>query len=1680
MSAPGRRAPAGSFPGAGETAVATFPADADTAPFALVGLGAGAEASPGEPAEPSQPASAAGDSLTVAAWTVVSRVTGLARVAVIGAVLGPTYTGNTYQFTNSLPNLLYYGFLAGGFFSSLLVPALVRHIDAGDWRASNRVAGGFLGVTLAAMAAITPLAIILGPLALKVAALGGPHAAGAAEVRVGRLLIIMFIPQIFLYGVVGTATAVMNARRRFALAAGAPAVENLGTIAVLGATAALYGTGRSISNVPAGELLLLGLGSTGAVALHAATQWWGARRAGVVLLPRPGWRDSEVRAVMRRAVPALAQAGLDAVQLLALLIAADRLPGGIVAFQIAWNLYNLANNVGTAPVALSLVPRLARMHLDGDETAFRDTLVRGLALGFFITIPAAVAFLFLEMPLASAVSFGRMDSAAGVAMVAAALGPLSAAVVGQTAFMITTYASYARKDTRSPLRSMMWQAAICLAIVSLSLLVHGPAVLFILGLAVSGSVVVAACHLMARMWRALGRGTQRLAPSLARFTAGAVVMAGPAWLTATVVPGWLGRPLGPRAGIIAAALVGAAVYVAVEALWRTPEVGWLAGGLRQMRGRARVFQPGRAMVSGSLPAGAPARPGRVAGRYWDGRLLRRPPGRWLIGPALVGAATAGAMTALGPLKALLALAVVTLMACVWRRPVLAAYLAIGLTPLTVSLNLGGALPLIRPNEAIDLIMGATLAARGLTMARTGRLPRIRLDRIELAIVLMAVSNSVVPLLWMTVRQEAITQGDILYALVMWKLLGIYVIVRAAVRTDRQVRRCLWLSVTVASIVALIAVLQSLSLFGVPRLLAEFFGGPAEFGPAGGRGSSTLGLPAATADLLVFNLAIVAGLWTRYRRHGLALMAAAALMLFGALAAGEFAGAIGLVVGIICIAIVSGSPRLLAWFVPAAAVGGYVLWPVLSTRLSGFQSAAGLPDSWLGRLQNLETYFWPKLFSDWNFLLGVQPSAVLNIVSYSGNEVWIESGYTWLLWGGGIPLLASFLFFTWVTVRTAWQAAWGRDARSVAGTATFVAVIVIAVLMIFDPHLTYRGSADDFFFLIALVAPRDRHDQPSADDHAAQLDARGFHMTPDNTIRGANGHAGRPRRLRPARPPWQPSPSRSPGDDSGRRLARLTARQLRRAPNVPGSWSRFLVAHACWILTAAVVAVVAAGALVHAQTPSYQSLAVVAVQPPAVAASSGNPPNMATEEGIVTSVAVLAKASRVLNVPEATLASGVSVHVPGTTSLLQITYSDPVPRIAQQRAQAVAQAYVSYRSPGPAAAPGKTPAKSAALGMTPSAVLITPASMPTSPASPDDLIDIGAALIVGLALGIGTAGLRDYLDDRLRGPLDLEAQAAAPVLALIPAFRPARRDPGGRLVIVASPDSLVAEAYRGLRTRLVQVAAARDAKTVLVTSPGWEDKGTIAANLAAALAQSGREVVLVCADLRWGRAHELFGLGEGCGLSGLLEGQTNVMRALRATKVPGLRVLPPGVVPADPAALLEGPAWPAALSVCQRHADVVVIEAPPVLASPDTSVLADLAEMILIVADARWSTRVQVRAAMRELEPARGKLVGGVLDNVGRRGHLRSRRPERAAGHPAQNGADGRRAAGSDGRAAGSDDGRRAAGSDEGRRAAGSDDGRRAAGSDSDVAADSAAAPGEGERETRADGDTPGQPAVRPR
>lgn len=458
------------------------------------------------------------------------------------------------------------------------------------------------------------------------------------------------------------------------------------------------------------------------------------------------------------------------------------------------------------------------------------------------------------------------------------------------------------------------------------------------------------------------------------------------------------------------------------------------------------------------------------------------------------------------------------------------------------------------------------------------------------------------------------------------------------------------------------------------------------------------------------------------------------------------------------------------------------------------------------------------------------------------------------------------------------------------------------------------------------------------------------------------------------------PASHNGSGKGTQLARLREREVGHGPGAPGSWSRLLVAHARWILGVTLVVVATAAVFAATQPRLYAASADVVVQPAPAAGGSGatQQPDMATEETVVASGAVLSRAAQATQVPVAALSNGLSVTAKGASFVLHITYSDADPHVAQQRAQAIAQAYTSFRSStaGP---------NGAAPNMAPVATLITPASLPTSPYSPKYLLDLGVALLVGLALAIVTAWGRDHLDDRPRGPLDLERQAGADVLGMIPAYEPGGPEPVRRLVMVASPASLVAEAYRSLRTRVLLNLAGRDSGTILVTSPAWEDRGTVAANLAAALAQSGRSTILVCADLHRGSAHRIAGRGNDAGgLTGLLEGRTDVASALHATSVNGLRLLPPGKLPLDTAALLQRPAVDTVLNDLHSQAGVVVIEAPPLLVSPDALPLAAAAEMILLVADAWSSTRAQVRAAARELVQERARLAGCVLVGVGRR------------------------------------------------------------------------------------------------
>ncbi len=441
------------------------------------------------------------------------------------------------------------------------------------------------------------------------------------------------------------------------------------------------------------------------------------------------------------------------------------------------------------------------------------------------------------------------------------------------------------------------------------------------------------------------------------------------------------------------------------------------------------------------------------------------------------ALTAGTAAGLAPVPALAGGLAAAVLCAVAIRPSLAAYILLGTTPLLVGIDRGRALPLLRPSEAVALLLAAALALRFVIARRVSSHARgaIGPTRIDAAIILLAVTSSVLPLMWMAVRGRSITHEDILYALVLWKFYAIFLIVRFSVRTNRQVSRCLMIILAASALAGCIGLLQSLGVSGVSGFLDRYYSPLGQGVLTSGRASSTLGSSFSVADVMTYCLAIATAWLLQGGRHRVVLYALSVVFVLATVASGEFSALIGLAVTAFSVGyVLRRFGRTLLGAAIGAAGAIIVLQPVIQARLAGLDPNSGLPASWADRLSNLRTFFWPQLRGDYNWLTGVRPTAQLPDPSLRLGFVWIESGHTWLLWTGGVAMLVAFFVFLGVAIPAVARVARRRsDAVGVAAVGSFSSLLVMAVLMTFDPHLTLRGGADLSFSLLALALV-DRH------------------------------------------------------------------------------------------------------------------------------------------------------------------------------------------------------------------------------------------------------------------------------------------------------------------------------------------------------------------------------------------------------------------------------------------------------------------------------------------------------------------------------------------------------------------------------------------------------------------------------
>lgn len=512
--------------------------------------------------------------LGVAGWTLVSRITGLLRLVVAGATLGPTFFANIFQATNTVPNLTY-TLMAGSLLATVVVPTLVEALDRGDLERARRVAQGLLGVVIVGLLGVGVLVVGLGPVVVRLVTLGiGADDAGQARGQAWVLLLLV-VPQIVLYGVAAVGVAAQNAQRRFALAAAAPSVENLGLVVTLVLAAHWFGSGLATGAVTTSYLVVLGVGSTLSVAAHAALQLVGAARAGLSLRPIWGWPDPAVRSVLRRIIPTIGTAALEAGWLLALVVAAGTVPGGVIAFQIGFKLYNLPLALGARAVGTVLMPRLAREIVRGDVAGFGRTYARGLARSWFVAVPASVGLICLARPIAEVLAFGKFDQGSGLELVTASVATLGLALVGAATYEIARQASYARLDVRAPLVGGVGQFAVVLtAIPGAVILLDGAATLAVLGLAVTTGSVLRAVIVDRFASRGIPLRLKQRTRALVRHIAVSIVTVVPAAVLAGALSSLVHGRTEAMIAVALGSLGGLAAYVALQAVIHAPELEW--------------------------------------------------------------------------------------------------------------------------------------------------------------------------------------------------------------------------------------------------------------------------------------------------------------------------------------------------------------------------------------------------------------------------------------------------------------------------------------------------------------------------------------------------------------------------------------------------------------------------------------------------------------------------------------------------------------------------------------------------------------------------------------------------------------------------------------------------------------------------------------------------------------------------------------------------------------------------------------------------------------------------------------------------------------------------------------------------------------------------------------------------
>lgn len=359
--------------------------------------------------------------------------------------------------------------------------------------------------------------------------------------------------------------------------------------------------------------------------------------------------------------------------------------------------------------------------------------------------------------------------------------------------------------------------------------------------------------------------------------------------------------------------------------------------------------------------------------------------------------------------------------------------------------------------------------------------------------------------------------------------------------------------------------------------------------------------------------------------------------------------------------------------------------------------------------------------------------------------------------------------------------------------------------------------------------------------------------------------------------------------------------------------------------------------------------------------------------VVSSALVLApvvdELSLEVSAPE--LAKQVTATSPLDTVLIDITVTDENPELAAAITDATAASFTR--------AVQEELEKPVGEGAGASPVQITtvqPAVVPTAPVSPNVPLYLALGALLGLAVGIGVAVLRNVVDTRIHSLHDIAAITDAPLLGGIALDPDAKTRP---LIVHADPRNPRAESFRSLRTNLQFLTIEGGPRSFVVTSSGpGEGKSTTTANLAISLAETGARVALIDGDLRLPKVAEYMGIEGAVGLTDVLIGRVPLQDALQKWGRGKLVVLPAGRIPPNPSELLGSAAMDRVLHTLTEHFDFVLIDSPPLLLVTDAAVVSKKTSGAIIVAASGATKKPELQGAVTSLDRAGASLLGVVV------------------------------------------------------------------------------------------------------